>query len=111
MRTTRHSRSSQNWKNLSLQKHWDKNNILRKKKRSKTNNAEKHAKRKFKVPFAKKNEKDLISIEKEALSSAKKEGATEHINTMLGKSDGVLDEAKLKTDNIVLINLLHRPSS
>ena len=63
----------------------------------------KHAKRKFKVPFAKKNEENQIPIEKEALSSTKKEGATEHRNTMLGKSDGVLDEEKLKADNIIPI--------
>ena len=70
----------------------------------------KHAKRKFKVSFAKKNKIDQIPIEKEALSWAKKEGATEHINTLLGKSDGVLDEEKLKADNIIPINLLYRPS-
>ena len=84
--------------------------MLRKKKKKKTKNAEGYAKRKFKVPFAKKNEKDQIPIEKEALSSAKQEGATEHTNTMLGKSDGVLDEEKLKADNIIPIYLLYRPS-
>ena len=85
--------------------------MLQKKKEEKTKqNTEKHAKRKFKVPFAKRNEESQIPIEKEALSSEKREGAIDHKNTTLGKSDGVSDEGKLKADNIIPIDLLDIPS-
>ena len=61
------------------------------KEEEKQTTQKKHAKRKFKVPFAKKNEEDQIPIQikKEALSSAKKEGATEH-KTLCCESQMVL---------------------
>jgi len=69
------------------------------------------AKRKFKVPFAKRNEASQIPTEKVALSSAKKEGAMDQKKTMLGKSDGGCDEEKLKADNTIIpIKILDRPS-
>ena len=68
-------------------------------------------KSKFKVPFAKRNKASQIPIEKEALSSAKKEGAMDHEYTMLGKSASVCDEEKLRTDSTIIpIQLIDRPS-
>ena len=48
------------------------------KEEEKQTTQKKHAKRKFMVPFAKRNEESQIPIENEALSSAKKEGAMDH---------------------------------
>ena len=80
-------------------------------KQKKDNLHRKTCKKKFKVTFAKRNEASQIPIEKEALSSAIKDGAMNHKNTMLGKSDGGCDEEKLKADTTITpINLLDRPS-
>ena len=70
----------------------------------------KSTKRKFKVPFARKNEEEKIPFEKESFSSAEMVNAMEQKNTMLGKSEGVSDEEKLYVDNIIPYTILNRPS-
>ena len=62
-------------------------------------------KRKFKVPYARKQEEEKIPFEKDTLSSAEMAYATEQRNTMLGKSVGFPDEEKLCADNIIDIKL------
>ena len=58
------------------------------------------SKRKFKVPFARKNEEEKIPFEKEYFSSAELVNAMKQKNTTLGKSVGVSDDEKLYADNI-----------
>ena len=63
-----------------------------------------------KIPVAT-NEASQIPNEKVSLSSAKKEGAMDHENTMSGKSARVCDEEKVRTDSTIIpIQLIDRPS-
>ena len=70
----------------------------------------KSTKRKFKVPFARKNEEEEIPFEKESFSSAEMVNTMEKKNTTLGKSVSVQDDKKLCADNIVPQNILNKPS-
>ena len=70
----------------------------------------KSTKRKFKVPFARKNEEEEIPFEKESFSSAEMINTTGQKKTTLGKSVGVQDEEKLCADNITPYNIIKRPS-
>ena len=61
----------------------------------------KSTKRKFKVPFARRSEKEKIPSEKESFSVAKMVNTMEKKNTTLEKTVGVEDDKKLHADNII----------
>ena len=70
----------------------------------------KSTKRKFKVPFAKRNSEEMIPFEKVSLSSAEMVDTLGQKNTTLGKPVGVLDDKKLCADNTIPQNILNIPS-
>ena len=67
----------------------------------KRNNAEKTQKRKFKVPYARKNEDTKIPFEKVTLSSANLANTMEQKNTLLEKSEVVSNEEKLSANTSI----------
>ena len=68
-------------------------------------------KRKFKVPYARKNEDTKIPFEKVTLSSAEMANTMEQKDTLLEKSDVVSNEEKLSADtSINTIPIHNRPS-
>ena len=67
----------------------------------------KSTKRKFKVPFARKNEEEEIAFKKESFSSAEMINTTGQKNTTLRRSVGVQDEEKLCADNITPYNIIN----
>ena len=67
-------------------------------------------KRKFKVPYARRNEDTKIPSEKATLSSAEMANTMEQKNTLSEKSVVVSNEEKLSADNIIPFNILNRPS-
>ena len=72
----------------------------------------KSTKRKFKVPFARRNSEDKIPCEKVSFSSAEMVNTLGQKNTTLGKPVGVLDDKKLCADKTIPhnINIKPRPS-
>jgi len=80
------------------------------KKQEKHTTQKKLQKRKFKVPYARKNEDTRIPSEKVNLSSAEMANTMEQKDTLSGKSVAVSNEEKLSADNIIPINILNRPS-
>ena len=70
----------------------------------------KSTKRKFKVPFAKRNSEEKIPFEKVSLSSAEMVDTLGQKNTTSGKPVGVLDGKKLCADNTIPQNILNIPS-
>ena len=70
----------------------------------------KSTKRKFKVPFAKRNSEKMIPFEKVFLSSAEMVDTLGQKNTTLGKPVGVLDERKLCADNTIPQNIPIKPN-
>ena len=79
-------------------------------KQEKHTTQKKLQKRKFKVPYARKNEDTRIPSEKVNLSSAEMANTMEQKDTLSGKSVAVSNEEKLSADNIIPINILNRPS-
>ena len=67
-------------------------------KQEKHTTQKKLQKRKFKVPYARKNEDTRISSEKVNLSSAEMANTMEQKNTLSGKSVEVSNEEKLSAD-------------
>ena len=79
-------------------------------KQEKHTTRKKLQKRRFKVPYARKNEDTRIPSEKVNLSSAEMANTMEQKDTLSGKSVAVSNEEKLSADNIIPINILNRPS-
>ena len=65
----------------------------------------KSTKRKFKVPFAKRNSEENIPFKKVSFSSAEMVNTLGQKNTMLGKTSGVQDDKKLCADNTIPLNI------